>query len=165
VTGTARRGLVVAAVVSVLLAAWFGWSWWSAAHDDGLAVARDRDGLLSAAGNALVVLNTIDYRTGPQDVDRWLQVTTGQLGKDLGGDRQSQLDRANTTKTVATATLDQAAVTQLNSAAGTAELIALLTVRVSTGGGAPASKLSRLTVETNRTVDGWKVSAVQAGTA
>jgi Mce-associated membrane protein len=148
----------------VLLAAWFGWSWWSAAHDDGLAVARDRDGLLSAAGNALVVLNTIDYRTGSHDVDRWLQVTTGQLGRDLSGDRQTQLDRANSTKTIATATLDQAAVTRLDQTAGTAELIAVLTVRVSTGGGAPAAKLSRLTVEETRTGDGWKVSAVQAGT-
>lgn len=163
-TGSVHRALIVAAVVSVLAAAWFGWSWWSAAHDDGLALARDRDAALSAAGSGLVVLNTIDYRTGAHDVDRWLQVTTGQLGRDLSGDRQTQLDRANSTKTIATATLDQAAVTRLDRTAGTAELIAVLTVRVSTGGGASAAKLSRLTVEETRTADGWKVSAVQAGT-
>lgn len=160
-----RRGLAALAVVSVLAAAWFGWSWWRAAHDDGLATARDRDAALAAAGSALVALNTIDYHTGAQDFDRWLQVTTGQLSQDLSGDKQGQLDRANTTKTVATARLDQAAVTELNEPAGTAELVAVLTVRVSTGGGAPAANLSRLTVNLNRTGAGWKVSAVQAATS
>jgi Mce-associated membrane protein len=58
----------------------------------------------------------------------------GKLNKDLTGDRRLQLDRATSTKTVATATLKQAAVTELNASAGTAKLIAVLDVRESTGG-------------------------------
>jgi Mce-associated membrane protein len=81
----------------------------------------------------------------------------------MSGDRRLQLDRANSTKTVATATLKQAAVTELNASAGTAKLIAVLEVRVSTRGGAPVPGTSPLSVDLNRTEQGWKVSAVQAG--
>ncbi|ANN16491.1 hypothetical protein SD37_13070 [Amycolatopsis orientalis] len=156
------RALTVVATLAVLAAAWTGWSWWSAARDDGLARGREREAVLTAASGQLEVLNTIDYRTGAQDVDRWLGVTTGRLGKELAGDRQLQIDRANTGKTVATAKLEQAAVTELDAAAGTARLMAVLNVRISTGGGSAVPKISRLTVDYQRAEDGWKVSAVQA---
>ncbi|MFD6067276.1 MULTISPECIES: hypothetical protein [Amycolatopsis] len=156
------RALTVAAAIALLIAAWFGWSWWSAARDDGLARGREREAVLAAASGQLEVLNTIDYRSGAQDVDRWLGVTTGRLGKDLTGDRQIQIDRATASKTVATAELEQAAVTELDTAAGTARLMAVLDVRVSTGGGPAVPKVSRLTVDYQRVADGWKVSAVQA---
>ncbi|MER7865375.1 hypothetical protein ABTX61_40135 [Amycolatopsis japonica] len=156
------RALTVVAALAVLAAAWFGWSWWSAAGDDGLARGREREAVLAAASGQLEVLNTIDYRSGAKDVDRWLGVTTGRLGKDLTGDRQIQIDRATASKTVATAKLKQAAVTELDAAAGTARLMAVLDVRVSTGGGSAVPKVSRLTVDYQRVEDRWKVSAVQA---
>ncbi|WP_181771139.1 hypothetical protein [Amycolatopsis pittospori] len=156
------RALAVFAAVAVLAAAWSGWSWWSAAGDDGLARGREREAVLAAASGQLEMLNTIDYRSGAQDVDRWLGVTTGRLGKDLAGDRKVQIDRANTSKTVATAKLKQAAVTELDAVAGTARLMAVLDVKVSTGGGSATPKVSRLTVDYQRVEDGWKVSAVQA---
>lgn len=150
-------------LVALLVAGWLGYSWWSAAHDDALSLARDRDAALDVAGTGLVVLNTFDYRTGDQDMDRWLAVSTGQLAQDLTGDRKTQLDQANSTKTIATATLRQAAVTELNSFAGTAKLIAVLDVSLSTNGAASAPALNRLNVDLARTDKGWKVSAVQAG--
>ena len=156
------RLLGALAVVAVLAAAWFGWSWWSAAHDDGLARGRARDAVLAAASTELVALNTIDYRTGSADVDRWIAATTGQYGKDLTGDRQMQIDRATNTKTVSTASLVQAAVTELDPAAGTARLIAVLNVRVSTSGGPAAEKQARLTVDFARAGEEWKIGAVQA---
>ncbi|HEY2058515.1 MAG TPA: hypothetical protein VGH57_09095, partial [Amycolatopsis sp.] len=128
----AARLLGVVAALAVLAAAWFGWSWWSTAHDDSLARGRDRDAVLAAASTELVALNTIDYRTGAADVDRWIGAATGQYGHDLAGDRQLQIDRATSTKTVSTASLVQAAVTELDPAAGTARLIAVLDVRVGT---------------------------------
>ncbi|WP_158882624.1 hypothetical protein [Amycolatopsis anabasis] len=157
-----RRGLIVLAVFAVLAAAWSGWSWWSASRDDAVLRAEDRDAVLTAATDGLVVLNTIDYRSAARDVDRWLAVTTGQLGKDLGGDRKGQLDRAAASRTVATATMKQAAVTELNREAGSARLVAVLDLQVSTNGGPPAANRSRLNVELNRTEQGWKVSGVQA---
>jgi Mce-associated membrane protein len=158
----AARLLGVVAALAVLAAAWFGWSWWSAAHDDSLARGRDRDAVLAAASTELVALNTIDYRTGAADVDRWIDAATGQYGHDLAGDRQLQIDRATSTKTVSTASLVQAAVTELDPAAGTARLIAVLDVRVGTAGAAPVPKQSRLTVDFARVGDAWKVGAVQA---
>jgi Mce-associated membrane protein len=158
-----RDGLGALTVLALLAVAWFGWSWWSAAHDDELSLARERDTALAAGSNGLVVLNTFDHRNGERDLDRWIGVTTGQLEKDLSADKKLQLDRANSSQTFATATLRQAAVTELNANAGTAKLIAVLDVRLSTGGAAAAPALSRLNVDLTRTDDGWKVSAVQAG--
>ncbi|GAA3530209.1 hypothetical protein GCM10022222_11430 [Amycolatopsis ultiminotia] len=155
------RLLWVLSGLAVLAAAWFGWSWWRAAGDEGLARGRDRDAVLAAASTDLVALNTIDYHTGAADVDRWIAATTGQYRKDLSGDRQLQIERATSTKTVSTAALVQAAVTDLDPAAGTARLIAVLDVRVSTAGGAPASKQARLSVDFAREGDAWKVGGVQ----
>ncbi|MGK3203992.1 hypothetical protein [Amycolatopsis sp. MEPSY49] len=152
----------MAAVLSVLAAAFSGWSWWRAAADDSFARGRERDAVLAAAGPELVTLNTIDYRSAGADVDRWIAATTGQYGKDLAGDRQVQIDRASTARTVSSASLVQAAVTEIDVAAGSARLLAVLDVRVSTGGSVAAPRLNRLTVDVSRSPDGWKISGVQA---
>jgi Mce-associated membrane protein len=154
--------LVVAAVVSVLAALFSGWSWWRAASDDASARGRERDAVLAAAGPELVTLNTIDYRSAGADVDRWIAASTGQYGKDLAGDRQVQIDRATTARTVSTASLVQAAVTEIDVSRGTARLLAVLDVRVSTGGSPASPRLNRLTVDVARSGSGWKVAGVQA---
>ncbi|MGW5743685.1 hypothetical protein [Amycolatopsis sp. NPDC003861] len=157
-----QRLLVVLAALSILAAAFAGWSWWRAAADESSARGRSRDDVLAAAGPALVTLNTIDYRTAAADVDRWIAATTGQYFKDLAGDRQLQIDRAVTARTVSSASLVQAAVTEIDPARGSARLLAVLDVRVSTGGGAVSPRLNRLTVDVSRSPSGWKIAAVQA---
>lgn len=154
--------LVVAAVLSVLAALGAGYAWWRAASDDSAARGRERDAVLAAAGPELVTLNTIDYRSAGAAVDRWIGASTGQYGKDLAGDRQVQIDRATTARTVSTASLVQAAVTEIDVSRGTARLLAVLDVRVSTGGAAVAPRLNRLTVDVSRAPDGWKIAGVQA---
>jgi Mce-associated membrane protein len=156
------RFLVVLTVLAVLAAAFSGWSWWRAAADDSFARGRERDAVLAAAGPQLVTLNTIDYRTAAADVDRWITATTGQYGKDLAGDRQLQIDRAATARTVSSASLVQAAVTEIDVPRGTARLLAVVDVRVSTGGSPAAPRLNRLTVDVSRAPDGWKIAGVQA---
>lgn len=154
------RLLGVVSVVSVMVATWFGWSWWGSAHDDFAVRARDRDAVLAAASDALVALNTIDYRDAAPAVDRWVEVTGGELGKTLAGDRQSHLARATASRTEASASLDQAAVAELRG--DTARVIAVLDVRVSTNGTPPVTNRSRLNAELTRTPEGWKVDSVQA---
>lgn len=154
--------LIAAAVLAVLAAGWTGYSWWRAASDDSLARGRERDAVLAAAGPELVTLNTIDYRNAGADVDRWIAASTGQYGKDLSGDRQVQIERASTARTVSTASLVQAAVTEIDVSAGKARLLAVLDVRVSTGGSAASPRMNRLTVDVARSSDGWKVAGVQA---
>ncbi|PRX46474.1 Mce-associated membrane protein [Prauserella shujinwangii] len=156
------RALAVAAVLAVLAAGWSGWSWWSAERDAALAVAAERDAVLAAVSDALVTLHTIDHRTAEADVGKWLAVTTGRLGEDLSGDRRLQLDRAEGTRTVATATLVDAVVTELDRQEGTARLGAVLDVRVSAEGEPEGQRRSRLLVDATRTAEGWKVSSVQA---
>jgi len=156
------RLLILGVVLAVVASAFAGWSWWRAAADDGWARGRDRDAVLAAAGPSLVTLNTIDYRGAGADVDRWLGVVTGRYRDDLRGDRQLEIDRATSTRTVSTASLVEAAVTELDISAGTARLLAVLDVRISTGGGASAQKLNRLTVDVARDGDAWKVAGVQA---
>ncbi|WP_103351614.1 hypothetical protein [Amycolatopsis sp. CA-128772] len=157
-----QRLLVVLAVLSVLAAAFSGWSWWRAAADDSAARGRERDAVLAAAGPQLVTLNTIDYRTAAADVDRWIAATTGQYGTDLAGDRQLQIDRASAARTVSSASLVQAAVTEIDPSRGAARLLAVLDVRISTAGGAASPKTNRLTVDASRSADGWKIAGVQA---
>ncbi|HKS48650.1 MAG TPA: hypothetical protein VJT49_26780 [Amycolatopsis sp.] len=145
------RLLGVLAVVAVLVAGWSGSSWWRAAHDDFATRARDRDAVLASASDALVALNTIDYRDARPSVDRWIQVTTGPLGRNLSGDRQLHLDRATASRTEASATLNQAVVTELHG--DTARVIAVLDVRSSTNGAAPSSSRTRLKAELTRTAE------------
>ncbi|WP_328442670.1 hypothetical protein [Amycolatopsis sp. NBC_00438] len=152
---------VIAAVVAVLAAGFSGWSWWHAASDDSLARGRERDAVLAAAGPELVTLNTIDYRNAGADVDRWISASTGQYGKDLAGDRQLQIDRATTARTVSTASLVEAAVTEIDVPTGKARLLAVLDVRVSTAGAPAAARMNRLTVDVARSDTGWKVAGVQ----
>ncbi|MEU8637396.1 hypothetical protein AB0C38_34910 [Amycolatopsis sp. NPDC048633] len=154
--------LIVAAVLSLLAAGFTGYSWWRAASDDSAARGRERDAVLAAAGPELVTLNTIDYRSAGADVDRWIAATAGQYGKDLAGDRQVQIDRATTARTVSSASLVQAAVTEIDVSRGTARLLAVLDVRVSTSGGAVSPRLNRLTVDVSRADSGWKIAGVQA---
>lgn len=150
------------AAVAVLVAAWFGWSWWSTAHDEAAVRADDRDTVLAAAGDALAALNTVDYHDPAPAVDRWIQVTTGELGKTLSGDRQLQLDRARASKTVASARVNQAAVAALDPGAGTARVLVVLDVQLSTGGSPSAPSRARLNASLTRTGGGWKVDSVQA---
>ncbi|SFQ32512.1 Mce-associated membrane protein [Amycolatopsis arida] len=163
VQGDRVVGTVLAlAVAAVLAAGVAGWAWWRAAHDEGLAAARERDDVLAAVSRGLEVLNTLDHQHAERDVDRWLAVTAGRLYDELSGDRRLQLDRAAGTRAVSTAAVLRAAVTELDRAAGTARLVAVLDVRMATGGEPPEPRRSRLTVEASRTDQGWKVSSVQA---
>ena len=154
------RLLGALAVAAVLAAAWFGWSWWHAAADEGLVRARDRDAVVAAAADALVTLNTIDYRDAGGALDRWTAVTSGHLGASLSGDRQAQVDRATTARLVATASLRQIAVTELTG--DTARVIAVLDVSIASGGGGPKPGRSHLTADVARADGTWKITSVQA---
>lgn len=150
------------AVLAVVAAVWFGWSWWRAAHSTTALRASDRDSVLQAASDALVALNTVDYHDPERAVDKWIQVTTGRLGTNLKDDRQVQISRTTSTKTVAEATLEQAAVANLDETAGQARVIAVLALKVSTNAAPVAPQRSRLDAILTRTEQGWKVSSVQA---
>ncbi|MFC4001974.1 hypothetical protein ACFS2C_18955 [Prauserella oleivorans] len=149
--------MAVAALVAVLCCAGFGRQWWSAAEGDFGRRGAARDAAVRDGTHALTVLNTIDHRRAEPDVDEWLTVTTGQLQEDLKNDRDLHIDRARQGRTVATASVTQAALSDLDEPAGTARLLAVVRVEL---GGQP--KRSALVADLVRAGDTWKVSAVQA---
>lgn len=157
-----RTVLVSLVVVSAVAAGWFGWSWWQAEHDDGLAIAMQRDAVLHDATRALDILNTVDYRSAKQDVSRWLEVTVGRLGSELAGDKQQQIERVNKRKIVTTATVVRAAVTELHSRKETARVMAVLRIKVRDAKGEPQSRHSLIEAMVVHKEHTWKVKSVQA---
>ncbi|MPY78409.1 MAG: hypothetical protein GEV04_07910 [Actinophytocola sp.] len=155
-------GLVALTVVAVVAAAWFGVAWVSAARDDGLARAQQRDAVLRAAEHGLVTLHTIDHRDAKRDVAAWLDVTAGGLHRDLAGDEAGQREQARRTQTVSRAELVRAAVTDLNGHAGTARVIAVLSTTLETRGGKAYTGRKRVNAELVRRDGRWKISAVEA---
>ncbi|MGH3517278.1 MAG: hypothetical protein ACRDQ7_07640 [Haloechinothrix sp.] len=157
-----RDGLIVAAVLAVLAAGWFGFSWASAASDSNLSFGRERDVSLTAAESGLVTLHTVDHRTATRDLAAWDSVATGALLGDLSGDRVGHLERTKQGEVVSTARLVRAAVVELDAYAGTARVIAVLDVSVATKDGTPSQRHRRLNADLTRTAEGWRIAAVEA---
>lgn len=157
-----RDGLIAATVVAVLLAVWFGVSWAMAAQDDRLTAGQERDAVLVAADDGLAALHTLNFRHAERDVDRWLEVTTGRLRDDLAGDRDSEVKRARSTKTVAAAAIVRSALTELDAAGGAARVIAMLDLKLATRG-KPHPQQRRVNAELRRNGDGtWLIASVEA---
>ncbi|GLY88712.1 hypothetical protein [Actinoallomurus iriomotensis] len=155
--------LLVAAVlvvVAAVCAGYFGWSWYGAAHDDSLAYSRDRDAVLRAAEQGVQNMNTLDYRKVEQGLASWEASTTGDLHQQLvqGSAQFSQQVRA--AKTVTTAKILDAAVTELDDRAGKAGAIVAVQITVTPPTGTPATKQSRMRAQLTRTSSGWKLSAL-----
>ncbi|OEV20124.1 hypothetical protein AN219_27520, partial [Streptomyces nanshensis] len=60
--GPVRVAAVALMVVALCCAAWTGFSWYGAAHDDTLDYAATRDEVRAAGEQAVQNLNTLDHR-------------------------------------------------------------------------------------------------------
>ncbi|GDY29131.1 hypothetical protein [Gandjariella thermophila] len=156
-----RDALAVLAVLAVATASWFGWSWWHTAHDEDLQFASARDAVLDAGRQELIVLNTLDYQDADHGLERWRQAATGALLDELTRSRDSDAQQIRTAKTATAAKVVEAAVTRLDTHAGTADVIAVLEVSVTANGGQPSIRRSRLDAGMARTPQGWKVASLQ----
>lgn len=148
------------AVIAAVCAAWFGWSWYSAAHDDSLAFSRSRDSALRAGEQGVLNMNTLDYRSFDQGLDRWVNSTTGDLQQSISQGRaqfQSQVQQA---KTITTAKLLAGGVVELDNRAGKATVIVAVQITVTPQTGQPVTKQSRMLAQLARTPEGWKLSAL-----
>ncbi|MDV6014126.1 hypothetical protein [Haloechinothrix sp. LS1_15] len=152
----------MATALAVLAALALGWAWAAAARDHQLAHAMERDEVQRAATDGLVALHTIDHAEITEHLDRWQEVTDGELQEDLRDDRESQRDRAEATETVAIAEPRRVVVTDLDRREGTARVIAVLAVEVSVGGDDPATQTRRVNAELSDTGEGWRLIRVEA---
>jgi Mce-associated membrane protein len=150
----------IVVLLAAVFAAWGGWSWWSAGHDDARLFALDRQAVTQAAQHDIATLNTLDYRKIDDGLKSWLAVSTGTLHDQLaqtGTDNRKQLEQA---KTVTTAQVVDTAVTALDQRAGTARLIAAVQLDVTPDAGQKTSKRARFQADLTRTGQGWQVSAI-----
>ncbi|RZS29432.1 Mce-associated membrane protein [Herbihabitans rhizosphaerae] len=155
------KGMLRASVVLVLAAVAFaGWSAWTLVRSSASPATGDRDEALAAGRRAVAVLNTMDHRGVDAGLDRWAEVATGEFRDELVRGRDESRKQLTEAKTVTSGRTVDAAVMELDAAAGTAKLIAAVEVTVTPDGGAPVVKRSRMQTTVNRVDGGWKVSAV-----
>ncbi len=161
---TGRRpvlGVAVALVAAAAVAAaWTGWSWYSAAHDDDAAFARSRDTVLAAGEQAVQNLNTLDHAHVAAGLAVWEQSTTGDLHDELVQGRSAFEKQVQQAQTVSTAKVLSGAVTDLDDRTGKADVMVALQITVQAPKAKPAVKESRLLGEMTRTAAGWKLSAL-----
>nr|WP_158888977.1 hypothetical protein [Amycolatopsis anabasis] len=154
-----RLGIVLV-VAAAAFAAWAGWSWFSAAQDDSLAYQRTRAEVSDTGRRQIAELSTLDYHQVEQGIARWLDASTGalrdQLARTDGGTKTSLAQNG----TVATGKVLDAAVSELDTHAGTAKMLASVEITVAKEGAAPAVKRNRFTAQLTRTDAGWKLSAL-----
>ncbi|WP_435605249.1 hypothetical protein [Streptomyces ardesiacus] len=159
-----RRARILAGTGLVLALAFCGtgaWTYTQARTDDALAYGRERDEALADGREGIAVLTTLDATTrqsAERGIRNWRAVSTGPLREELGGTEA----RAGSS---ARGTVTEAAVTALDTRAGTAKLIATVRVEVTPAGtaGKPATDRKRLEAVLARTGEGeWKVRALSA---
>lgn len=161
---TEARTLPALALALVLIAggfaAWTGWDWYAAAHDDSAGYAAQRDAALAAGEQAVQNLNTLDHRDVERGLDLWESSTTGDLHDQLATGRKEFAAQVRTAKTVTTARVLSGAVTELDDRAGRARILVALRVTVKASGAQRTDKDSRLLGELTRTGGRWKLSAL-----
>ncbi|QWF83741.1 hypothetical protein HUW46_07184 [Amycolatopsis sp. CA-230715] len=156
-----RTALTSAAVaVAVGAAGWFGYTWWDAAHDDGVHRAVARDQALQAGQQGIAGFNTLDFRQAAAGYDRWVGMSTGEWRDELVKDAEASKKRIADGKTVTEAKILDAAVTDLDDTAGTAKVIAAVEMVVTPEGGGPVTKRLRFQAGVARTDQGWKLNGL-----
>lgn len=136
------------------------WTYADARGDDGLAHGRERDAALDAGRHSLAVLSTLDASTrqrAEEGIRAWRDTATGPLRTELARTAPKAGPSARGTVT-------EAAVTALDTRAGTAKLIATVRVEVTPEGTeAKTTDRKRLEAVLSRTAEGtWKVRALSA---
>lgn len=127
-SGVRRAWPVALLALAVLIAAVGLFSWWRAAHDDGLAQGRDRDAVLIAATSQIATLNSLDYRHVDAGLARWRAVTTGTLHDQVGDVSAEERTLLADQKKISTGKVTDAAVLSLDE--DTATVVAAVQVTV-----------------------------------
>ncbi|GAA4530260.1 hypothetical protein [Amycolatopsis samaneae] len=159
----ARPLLAVAAAlvaVSAVFAGWSGYSWFGAANDPGVTYGGTRDEVLRTGRELVAVLNTLDYHRIEQDLARWRDASTGPLRDQLSRTDDTTKKTLAQNATVSSGKVLDAALTELDTHAGTAKMLVAVEISVTKEGTAPAAKRNRFAAALARTEAGWKLSAL-----
>lgn len=154
------RIAIALVVVSLTFAGWAGWTWRRAGTDESLAYAQARDDVLAAGRAHVVLLTSLDTSDVDAGIDRWLTVSTGPLRDELASTDAKTRKTLQDGGTVATGRVLDAAVSELDTRAGTAKLLVSVEIATSVSGGEPATKRNRFVAGLTRTDRGWLLSAL-----
>ncbi|OLT11531.1 hypothetical protein BJF78_04690 [Pseudonocardia sp. CNS-139] len=154
---TALVALVALAAVAALF---FGARWVLALNDEGIELAADRETVLMDARQAAINLNSLDYRNVAAGLDLWEQTSTGALLEEFRANRGEYEQVVTEARRVTVATVQDAAVAELDVRAGIARVLVGLDVEVRPEGQDPVVTRQRLQLEMTRTAEGWRASRV-----
>ncbi len=147
-------------VLALAFAGWGGWTWWQAARDDSLAYATARDEVLAAGRTHVATLTTLDYHDVDGGIDKWLAVSTGGLRDELAATDAATREQLRDNATVATGRVLDAAVSELDTRAGSAKLLVSVEISTAKDGSPPLSKRNRFVAGMSRVDGEWKLSAL-----
>ncbi|MEU9603476.1 hypothetical protein [Streptomyces sp. NPDC048057] len=163
-------GAWAAVALAVLLCGYAGWSYATTRGDDSRTYAETRDRVLADGTRHLARLTGFDAHDPGATQRAWLDASTGllreQVTKSPATERGTKGNGGKTEPSTARAIVTDAALTALDTRAGTAELIA--TVTVANGPAAASAKKTttterqRLQAALVRTDAGWKVESLTA---
>jgi Mce-associated membrane protein len=148
--------------VAVVLSALSAWSYADTSGDGALSYGKVRDTVLTAGQRGIAQLNTVDTDHLDRDLGGWLDTTTGALHDQLSRTHTADAASLKASGTSTRGTVTDAAVTELDSRAGTAKLIATVQVRLSPKSGPTTTDRKRFEADLSRTGSRWKLAALTA---
>ncbi|MPZ84529.1 MAG: hypothetical protein GEV28_30735 [Actinophytocola sp.] len=154
------RLAVLLVVLAVAFAGWAGWTWWRASGDESLGYAQARDEVLAAGRAHVTLLTTLDSSDVDGGIQRWLDVSTGALHDELAATDEQTRQTLRDGGSVATGRVLDAAVSELDTRAGTAKLLVSVEIATTVNAGAPATKRNRFVAGLTRSDHGWLLSAL-----
>jgi Mce-associated membrane protein len=155
--------LAILAVAAVGVAGWTGYAYWRAVNPNAADTVAARDEATGAARQLAVTLQTVDPARPEDSMRAWEGVATGPLLDRLGQDSAKYLAEMKKSPSTSSARAVEAALTELDAAAGTATAITALDVTQSpwVNGriGPPSVRQLRVKLTLQRTDAGWKVAS------
>jgi Mce-associated membrane protein len=154
------RVAVAVLVAALAFAGWAGWTWWQVGNDSSLEYAQTRDEVLASGRSHVKLLTSLDASNVDGGIERWLDVSTGALRDELAATDEATRKTLREGGGVSTGRVLDAAVSELDTRAGTAKLLVSVEISTSTDGGPPATKRNRFVAALARTDHGWQLSAL-----
>jgi Mce-associated membrane protein len=152
--------LVALVALAAVAAVFFGARWALAENDEGLELAAQRETVQLDARQAAINLNTLDYRNVAAGLDMWEQTSTGTLLEEFRANRAEYEQVVTEARRVTVATVQDAAVAELDVRSGIARVLVGVDVEVRPEGQDPVVTRQRLQLEMTRTDQGWRASRV-----
>lgn len=139
-----------------------GHAYWQARADPDRAYATARDAALADGRRDIAQLSSMDAAHVDAGLSAWLAASTGPLHDELGRSAAHNRTTLRKAATTVRGTVTDAALTALDTRAGTAELIATLRVDSTPRIGPATTDRKRFEAALAHTSAGWKLTALTA---